>query len=74
VQIFKNLPIAKVECDEFEHVIGNRLLNFHFSIPSLILLKVPKKSSISPKKPNVTNFLGEKVVGSKHDWGTPFES
>jgi hypothetical protein len=74
VQTFKNLPIAKAECDEFEHVTSNWLVNFHFSIPSLIPLKTPNKSSISPKKPNVTNFLGEKVVESKHDWGTPFES
>jgi hypothetical protein len=67
VQTFKNLPIAKAKCDEFEHDIGNWLVYFHFLILNLIPLKTPKKSNISPKKPNVTNFLGEKVVGSKHD-------
>jgi hypothetical protein len=71
VQTFKNLPIAKAKCDEFELVTDNWSVNFHFSILNLIPLKIPKKSNICPKKPNVTNFSGEKVVGSKHDWGTP---
>jgi hypothetical protein len=74
MQTFKNLPITKAEYDEFEHDTDNWLVNFHFSILNLSPLKTPRKSNISPKKPNVTNFPREKVVGYKHDWGTPFES